>query len=196
MRNVGIVVKGLLPADSERLVDRQARLTRLVAVNFDFIWRVLRRLGVSNADVDDAAQLVFMVATRRIESIADGSERRFLYATAIRVAAGLRRSARRRREDPDASVDTRAASTPAPDQEAELKRACSLMDELLEQLPPELRRVLMLAELEQLEVAEIACLERVPVGTAASRLRRARARFREQLGLVRARIPFGNEAAP
>ncbi len=39
----------------------------------------------------------------------------------------------------------------------------------------------MLAEIEELEVAEVAVLEDIPVGTAASRLRLGRERFRTLL---------------
>ena len=65
-----------------------------------------------------------------------------------------------------------------------------MLDELLERLPDELRRVLVLAEIEQLEVPEIAALEQIPVGPAASRLRRAREVFREHLSRAQARNPF------
>ena len=43
------------------------------------------------------------------------------------------------------------------------------------------QRVLVLAEINELPVAEIADLEGIPVGTAASRLRLARERFRTLL---------------
>ena len=187
------VVKGRALAESDRATERQARLAALFGQHFDFIWRLLRRVGVSRAEVDDAAQQVFMVATRKIDAIAVGSERTFLYGTALRIAANMRRGARRRRELPEAAIDARPAFGAAPDHQAELRRTCDLLDELLERLSPELRRVLVLAEIEQLEVAEIAALERIPVGTAASRLRRARARFREELARAPGRSPFGDE---
>jgi RNA polymerase sigma-70 factor (ECF subfamily) len=57
-------------------------------------------------------------------------------------------------------------------------------------LPDELRRVLVLVEIEQLEVAQVAAVEGIPIGTAASRLRRARQLFREALERVPQRNPF------
>lgn len=193
VRPASLVVKGHALAESDRATDRQIRLATLFGEHFDFIWRLLRRVGVSRAEVDDAAQQVFMVATRKIDAIAFGSERTFLYGTALRIAANMRRAARRRRELLESAIDARPAAGAAPDHEAHLRRTCDLLDELLERLSPELRRVLVLAEIEQLEVAEIAALERIPVGTAASRLRRARARFREELARARGRNPFGDE---
>jgi RNA polymerase sigma-70 factor (ECF subfamily) len=44
-------------------------------------------------------------------------------------------------------------------------------------MSPDLRRVLVLAEIEQLSNQQIAELEAMPKGTVASRLRRARAEF-------------------
>jgi len=63
----------------------------------------------------------------------------------------------------------------------------------LDRLPEKHRRVIVLAEIEQLEVPEIAALEGVPVGTAASRLRVAREKFRTLLSAMREQNPFGDE---
>ena len=70
-----------------------------------------------------------------------------------------------------------------------------MLDELLEQLPDELRRVLVLAEIEECTVPEIAELEGIAVGTAASRLRRARGLFREIAARVQHRNPLGDRGA-
>jgi len=172
----------------------KARLSQAVERHFDFIWRLLRRLGLRPADADDAAQQVFMIATQKLHAIAPGSERSFLYGTAVRVAANARRAAGRRSDEPSDTVEQHASLELHPDQRRTLDEAWTLLDDLLERLPDELRRVLVLAEIEQLEVAEIAALEMVPVGTAASRLRRARETFREHLKRASARNPFGGGA--
>jgi RNA polymerase sigma-70 factor (ECF subfamily) len=163
------------------LPDAPARdFSAFVRAEIDFVWRQLRRLGLSRADADDATQQVFLVASRRREQLVAGRERSFLYGTALRVAANVRRSVRRRREmDPPGSEP--ALDAPLPDEMLERRRARALLDSLLEQLPDELSRVLVLAEVEQLTVAAIAELEGLPAGTAASRLRRARSAFRELL---------------
>lgn len=165
----------------------------LVSEHLDFIWRLLRRLGLSAADADDAAQHVFITAAGKLGQIEPGKERTFLYGMAIRVAANMQRRLARRCEVPDGVLPPAAASDPAPDRRLELERARSLLDELLALLPREQARVLMLAEVEQYTLAEIAELEGIPQGTAASRLRRARAAFREQLERAQARNPFREE---
>ena len=77
-----------------------ARLRRIVDDNFAFIWRSLRRLGVGSGDLDDCAQQVFLVVSRKLESIEPGCERSFLFGTGMRVASRMRRTPRpRRRSD-------------------------------------------------------------------------------------------------
>lgn len=152
----------------------------LVRAEIDFVWRQLRRLGLSRADADDATQQVFLVASRRRDELVAGKERSFLYGTAVRVAANARRSLQRRREVDEPRSEA-PLDAPLPDEVLERRRARALLDELLDRLPAELSRVLVLAEVEQLTVAAIAELEGIPAGTAASRLRRARSAFRELL---------------
>ena len=170
--------------------ERERELRALVSGHFDFIWRLLRRMGFSPEDADDAAQQVFMAATQKSERIERGSERTYLYGIALRVAANLRRKLARRRDEVDPQAQELVDAGAHPEHAANLGEACSLLDELLATLPEELRRVLVLAQIEQFEVREIAQAEGIPVGTAASRLRRARALFREQLELVQRRNPF------
>ncbi len=167
------------------------RVDGLIDAHFDFVWRQLRRQGLSAADADDAAQEVFVIAARRIGTIEPGQERSFLYGTAVRVFRNVRRSQRRRRVAVEAAAEPPAFLPPAPDVELEAERARGLLDELLQALPDELRRVLVLAEIEELAAPRIAELEGIPVGTVASRLRRARHRFRELVVAARERNPFG-----
>jgi RNA polymerase sigma-70 factor (ECF subfamily) len=167
-----------------------ANVKRLIDGHFDFVWRLLRRLGLTSADADDATQQVFIVAARRARSIEPGHERTFLYGTALRVLANARRGARRRREIADDTLGEVPSGAPSPDERLESARARAWLDELLAELPPELARVLILAEIEGVSVPEIAALEGLPVGTAASRLRRARQAFRELLAANQDRNPL------
>src|SRR2546429_365348 len=47
----------------------EARLRALRHEHFEFIWRSVRRLGVPEADADDAVQQVFIVAARKLDVI-------------------------------------------------------------------------------------------------------------------------------
>jgi RNA polymerase sigma-70 factor (ECF subfamily) len=166
-----------------------ARLRGLVDDQYDFIWRSLRRLGVPEGDADDCAQQVFLVASRKLDDIVVGCERPFLFSTALRVASDARRSRSRRREVFE-DVDEPRDSAPDPEQIADQKRARALLDEVLDSLPMELRAVFVLYELEELPSAEIAEVLALPIGTVASRLRRAREEFQRIIARMKARDAF------
>src|SRR3954465_1058519 len=69
--------------------------------HFDFVWRSLRRLGVPEALLDDAAQEVFLVAFRREKEFEGRSSvRTWLFGIAWNRARELLRAARRRPEEP------------------------------------------------------------------------------------------------
>ena len=166
-----------------------ARLRALVEGQYDFIWRSLRRLGVPDTDTDDCSQQVFLVASRKLDDILPGCERAFLFSTAMRVASDARRSRQRRREVFE-DVDEPHDPAPNPEQIAEQKRARALLDEVLDSLPMELRAVFVLFELEELPSADIAEVLAIPIGTVASRLRRAREEFQRIVARLKAREAF------
>jgi RNA polymerase sigma-70 factor (ECF subfamily) len=180
-----------MPSSSERPrigAEAQARFRRMVDENVDFIWRTLRGLGVPSAAVDDAAQQVFLVAAQRLEAIAPGAERSFLFSTARGIAANARRSQARSREDGDeVAVAAHADHAANPEQALSEKEARALLERLLEGLPEDLRTVFVLFELEGLTAAAIAELLELPPGTVASRLRRAREEFQAATRRLQAR---------
>jgi RNA polymerase sigma-70 factor (ECF subfamily) len=153
----------------------EARLRRAFVQHYAGIWRFLRRLGVARDRVDDAAQHTFLILLEAIPRIVPGCERAFLYSTAIRVAHGLRR--RPEREIVAVELD-RASPLPSPDELTDQKRARELLDRLLERIDLDTRAVFVLFEIEGFTVPEIADLLKIPLGTAASRLRRSREQFR------------------
>jgi RNA polymerase sigma-70 factor (ECF subfamily) len=156
--------------------DPRTRLTRMFNEHHDFIWRLLRRLGVSTEKADDATQHVFLVATEKLAVIKNGSERAFLFGTAMRVARMHLRTERRWVLEED--MDLRGAAQPKVEDLVQQRRALQMMEQVLSQMDLELRTVFILFELEGLTTPEIATLAEIPLGTAASRLRRAREAFR------------------
>ncbi|MEI9949507.1 MAG: sigma-70 family RNA polymerase sigma factor [Pseudomonadota bacterium] len=180
---------GISPAATNGL-----SIDSLIAQHYAFIWRVLRGLGLSRADAEDATQQVFMIAARKLDSIDPDRARSFVYGAAVRVANNARRGLRRRREVlASQTPDEPESESRGPEKMAELVQARELLAKVLDQLEENHRRMIVLAEIEQLEVPEIASLEGVPVGTAASRLRVAREKFRALLSAMRDQNPFGDE---
>ena len=156
--------------------ERMARLSALAEEQFAYVWRLLRRLGLSDADADDAAQQAFLVAWRRLDDIEEGSERAFLYKAAVHTVYKHRRAERRRSER---ELDTLAlsATEPAPDELLNQRRAREILDAIVGTMSLELRVVFVLYGIDRLSTTEVADVVGIPLGTVASRLRRARADF-------------------
>lgn len=175
-------------------VERARRELALVEEHLNVIWRFLRRLGCSREDADDMTQEVFVTAVRKLDQIEAGRERAFLYGVAVRLASRQRRSQSMRiaRTVVDADVDEYRSSAAAADELLDRKSGLAFLDRTLAEMTPELRTAFTLYELEELTLAEIATLTELPMGTVASRLRRAREQFqdavkREQLRQSRMR---------
>ncbi|WP_169927400.1 RNA polymerase sigma factor [Labilithrix luteola] len=158
-------------SSSDRTGDR--RLHAIVVEHHDFVWRSLRRLGVSPPETDDAAQQVFIVLARKLADVEVGKERSFLFGLVMRIAANTRRAHAKRREVPEEEAP---AHVTLPTAEASLGRAQAraVLDAILAKMPEERRVVFVLAVLEELPLAEVASTLGIPVTTAEWRLRRAR----------------------
>ena len=89
----------LVAADAQANPTSNERLSAIVHEQSRNVWRALRRLGVPFDLLDDATQEVFIVVSRKLYFIEPGAERSFLYGTALRVAANLRRSHKARQFD-------------------------------------------------------------------------------------------------
>jgi len=161
----------------------------MAAQHYQFIWRSLRRLGVVEQGVDDAAQQVLVLATEKIANIAPGRERAFLFQTALRIAMSIRRTHAQRREVMvGGDLDAIADPAPLPDATTEEAQRRKYLDKLLDALPMDLRTVFVLYEIEALDSPQIASMLEIPVGTVASRLRRARETFRSASETLRKQL--------
>jgi len=161
--------------------DRDTRLRAMVDRYLDFVARVLRNAGTPEAELDDDVQRTFIAVSNRLDDVRPDAEKSFLLQTALRMAAHARRTLARRREVHDSDAQLRIQAPLQPEQALDQKRARELLDEVLEQMTVELRTVFVLYELEELSMTEIAAALRIPQGTVASRLRRARADFRDRV---------------
>jgi RNA polymerase sigma-70 factor (ECF subfamily) len=158
--------------------ERGVELEGLFREHYAAIFRLLRRFGVKPPELDDAAQEVFWIAARRLADIRAGSEAAFLYGVALRIASNVHRRTRQLPPAADfADLAELAGAEPSPEEQLVRHRDRALLDTVLDRMPHELRTVFVLFELEGLEVKKIAELEEIPVGTASSRLRRAREEF-------------------
>jgi RNA polymerase sigma-70 factor (ECF subfamily) len=175
----------------------KADLRAMFETYYASIWRLLRRLGVPTSQLDDAAQEVFWVAARKFAAIEAGREHAFLYGVALRIASNwLRRQKAEPRLGDLNDVHQRAALEPSPEEALEQRRARALLDVVLNSMPLELRTVFVLFELEGLPVKDIAEIEELPIGTASSRLRRAREEFAAIAKRLRAQLARHHGGSP
>ncbi len=191
---LGAATPGTAALEAPAAVGPRRDVHGLFQTHYAAVWRLLRRFGVPLAQLDDAAQEVFWVAARRFADIQAGREKAFLYGVALRVATNELRRAQAQAEltRPLADVELVLADLAAtPEESLELRQALRVLDRALAHLPLELRSVLVLFELEGLEVSKIAEIEGIPLGTASSRLRRAREEFSAVAKRLRATLNHG-----
>jgi RNA polymerase sigma-70 factor, ECF subfamily len=161
------------------------------------VWRNLRRLGVPDAALEDAAQDVFLVVHRRLPEFEGRSSlRTWMFGIVLRVAARHRRKAHGLavREAPIPNELSHALSAPAQDGPFERtlhRQATELLQRVLEGFDDERRALLIMVDLEQTSVAEAAEALEINLNTAYSRLRAARRAFETELSRL-----LGEASAP
>jgi RNA polymerase sigma-70 factor (ECF subfamily) len=156
-----------------------------------YVWRVLRRLGVAESDVEDVAQEVFLVVHRRLAEFEGRSRlRTWIYGICLRTASDHRRRAHVRRELATDRPPERVGSAPQP-RELEQRQARAILDGALERLGDDKRAVFVLFEIEELTMKEVAEAIGCPLQTAYSRLHAARRDLRDALATVRDELRGG-----
>lgn len=158
---------------------RPPALPEIYEAHFGTVWNTLKRLGVWERDLEDAAHDVFLVVHRRL---ADYDPTRpikpWLAGIAARVASEFRRRAQHRREVVSDTVDEDAPDlTPAADVALDDKRRRDLVLRGLERLDFDRRTVLVLHDIEGHSMPEISRALEENVNTLYARLRTARQEF-------------------
>ena len=164
---------------------------RLYDSHFPFVWRNLRRLGVPDVILEDAAQDVFLVVHRRWDSFDSrwSSVETWLFGILMRVARNHRRSLRRRAWAIPSTgdiVEVVPSTAAGPAELVARREAVALLDRLLDSLDEDKRAIIVLVDVEQLSVPQAAESLEVNLNTAYWRLRTARTQLRKSLARIRA----------
>ena len=177
-------------SDASAAADLEQRKIALIRAHLTPVWGFLRRLGLSPADAEDAGQEVLLTAVRKMDAILPGQEKRFVFGIAVRVASRRRRSTKSfTSRAVDLDLDTCEVAAPSSHEILERREALALLDRALATLNEEMRTAFILYELEEMSMPEIAEVLDVPVGTVASRLRRAREQFQKATRRLQSREP-------
>ncbi len=147
----------------------------------DYLIGSLRRLGVPYSDIEDVLHEVFLVMLTRWDDYDRARPLRpWLFGIAFRVASAQRRKGRR--EVLGADQDPEDARQ-GPDDDVAAMQGRQLLLKALAQIPIERRAVLIMHEVDEVSMREIANQLAIPLFTAYSRLRKARLEL--DLALVR-----------
>jgi RNA polymerase sigma-70 factor, ECF subfamily len=171
-----------------------SRLNAIVRDNKLFITRTLSKAGVPQSELDDQVQQTFIIAAARLADMQVGSERMFLYQVALNLAAHMRRTLARRREVSDDRMPEQVEAFATPEHLASRSEMRRLLDEVAARMDASLLEVFNLFQFEGISLKEIATRFRLPRGTVASRLRRARVQFRKHATEIDLAWDLGSEA--
>jgi RNA polymerase sigma-70 factor, ECF subfamily len=160
---------------------------------FPFTWRMARRLGTPESNLDDVVQEIFIVTLRRLPEFEGRSSiKTWLYGIVINVVRAHRRRLlvtqphalnEQLRADPAALTDPQDG----PHERTAKAEAARVVDQLLDALDDDKRQVFVLIELEQATAPEVAAILQLPLNTVYSRLRLAREEFAAAAARGRAR---------
>lgn len=148
----------------------------LYDAHFDFAWRTSRRLGLPEADADDAVQEAFQVAWARLHTFSDGRFSTWLYRIVANVvSARLRR--RRVRDVFDGLFGRGPDDGATIDGQLEARDTLVRVERILRLLSRDKREAFALHEIEGLTHEQIAELTGARVETVRTRLFYARKEF-------------------
>lgn len=143
--------------------------------HFSFAWRSLRGLGVMESAIDDAAQDVFIVVHRKLDTVTEPEKiKSWIFSIVRRVASDHRRSLKRKGTAVEFDDNTTATEVPTPHQNAVSRQTLALVEQFMSKLDDERRAMFILYEIEQLSAAKIAEMLNVNMNTIYSRLKTIR----------------------
>jgi RNA polymerase sigma-70 factor (ECF subfamily) len=170
-----------LPSEAGTLVGRcragdEAAWRALYDGHFDFAWRTARRLGLPEADADDAVQEAFHVAWARLHTFGEGRFSTWLYRIVANVVAARVRK-RRVRDVFDGLFGRGPDDATSMDGRLEARHTLARVERILRRLSREKREAFALHEIEGLTHEQIAELTGARVETVRTRLFYARKEF-------------------
>jgi RNA polymerase sigma-70 factor (ECF subfamily) len=152
----------------------------VLVTHLEVAYNLARWLLRNDTEAEDAVQEAFLRAIHHFKGFRGGDGRAWLLAIVRNGCYDrLRQSAAHNHSIFDEK--NHFASPRTPNQEASLLRQeeTAAVRLALENLPPQLREVLILREFEEMAYKQIAAILQVPIGTVMSRLSRARQQLQQ-----------------
>ena len=147
------------------------------------VYRLARSVTGNHHDADDAAQETFLRIFRSLGTYDPDRPfrpwlKRIAYNTSIST---LKRSRSGSRGIAGGALTDIEDPSPGQSRQMEARQSASKVEQIMENMPGELRATLMLRVVEGLSYKEIAAATEAKIGTVMSRLSRARERVMEAL---------------
>jgi RNA polymerase sigma-70 factor (ECF subfamily) len=159
----------------------------------DYVWNVVRRMGVPQAEAEDVVQEVFVTVYRRLGEFEGRAQlKTWVFAIAVHLTQHFFRTHARKPGDRASTTGTEIQvlidqRENGPANQLERKERYDALDQVLDQLDEAKRLVFVLAELEQLTLVEIGEIVGANPNTVATRLRAARQAFEKALARFQTR---------
>lgn len=152
--------------------------TKLYVQELSFVWNSLRRFGVPQSDLEDLTQEVFTAAFRGLDRFQPSRPvRPWLFGIAFRVASNQRRRVGARREVASEAAAAITDGRASPQTNVERAQTLERVQQALDTLSMERKALFILHDIEGHGMPEVAEALDVPLNTAYTRLRAARADF-------------------
>jgi RNA polymerase sigma-70 factor (ECF subfamily) len=164
----------------------------------DYVWNVVCRMGVPQADAEDVVQEVFVTVYRRLGEFEGRAQlKTWVFTIAVHLVQHYVRTHARKPGDRASAKGTEIQALVdqqenGPVHAVERRERYDALDRVLGQLDEGKRLVFVLAELEQLTLVEIGEIVGANPNTVATRLRAARQAFEKALARFQTR-ELGNE---
>lgn len=174
-------MKNLPTQPAERApVDGSPDNMALLVVHLDTAYNLARWLLRNESEAEDAVQEAYLRAFRHWKSFRGGDSRAWLL-TIVRNSCydRLKRSSAGAHRTLDEQTDLACQKTLNPESSLLRQEETARVRWALENLPPQLREVLVLREFEEMSYRQIATAVEIPVGTVMSRLSRARQQLQQ-----------------
>jgi RNA polymerase sigma-70 factor, ECF subfamily len=166
-----------------RELDLDIAVEEIVREYARFVFRMAYSILRNHADAEDAAQEVFIRVMKYKDKLPDVRDRKvWLARIAWRVSLDWKSKRKHDIEDGPEILEQMAASGPGAEQVAESAQMKSLLEKMIATLPAELREVLVLSTVQELNSPEIAEVLGIPEGSVRTRLMRARTLLKQKLG--------------
>ncbi len=181
------------PPSDESTGLNQAGFDAIYESLVDYVWNVVRRMGVPQADAEDVVQEVFVTIYRRLGEFEGRAQlKTWVFTIAVHLVQHYFRTHARKPGDRASAKGTEIHALVdhpenGPANHVERREGCDALDRVLAQLDEAKRLVFVLAEVEQMTLVEIGVIVGANPNTVATRLRAARQAFEKALARFQTR---------